>query len=187
MAFKEWDVILQALASGEQSLLLRKGGISEGKHGFQWIHDRFFFYPSLFHEQGEQVKPAADGSPRVVTSHDKVQDGRLEQVPFSLYAETIKTGRIADWTHVKALDDYHIWNEDIVRERFDWGEAPGISYALVQLWRLPQPWILPDRAGFGGCRSWMGLPSAENGGWQAVLETASSVVPKNRPPEKLLA
>jgi len=33
-AFKEWQVIVDALAVGEQSLLLRKGGIAEGRGGF---------------------------------------------------------------------------------------------------------------------------------------------------------
>ncbi len=187
VAFKEWDVVLQALASGEQSLLLRKGGISEGKHGFQWIHDRFFFYPSLFHEQGDQVKLAADGSPRGVTAHHEVNEGRVDPVPFSLYAETIQSGRITDWSQVEALEPFHIWKAEIVRERFDWGEEPGISFALVQVWELSQPWILKDRSGFGGCRSWMGLPSEENGSWETALEKALLVEPKNRPPQELLA
>ena len=33
-AFKEWHVVVEALAAGEQILLLRKGGIAEGRGGF---------------------------------------------------------------------------------------------------------------------------------------------------------
>jgi len=62
VAFKEWQLVAQALVRGEQTVIFRKGGISEGKAGFQWLHDRFFLFPSLFHEQANQVKPNDDGS-----------------------------------------------------------------------------------------------------------------------------
>ncbi len=35
IAFKEWAVIVDALGRGDQILILRKGGISEGRGGFQ--------------------------------------------------------------------------------------------------------------------------------------------------------
>ncbi|MED5454303.1 MAG: DUF1802 family protein, partial [Verrucomicrobiota bacterium] len=34
-AFKEWAVVIDALGRGEQIIILRKGGIHEGKGGFQ--------------------------------------------------------------------------------------------------------------------------------------------------------
>src|SRR5687768_11757609 len=37
-AFKEWAIIVDALARGDQILILRKGGISEGREGFQIDH-----------------------------------------------------------------------------------------------------------------------------------------------------
>jgi hypothetical protein len=36
IGFKEWQVVCDALASGRQSILLRKGGIHEGRHGFSF-------------------------------------------------------------------------------------------------------------------------------------------------------
>lgn len=182
VAFKEWQLISDALVSGEQSVILRKGGISEGKAGFQWIHDRFFLFPSLFHEQSKQVKPDASGNERVIP-RPLAGEG---DVSFSVYVETIKAGRLTDWDEILRLEPFHIWNEDIIRERFEWGEEPGLSYAVVKAFPLAEPWILPDRKTFGGCRSWFGLPEEENGGWKKHLETATEVEPSCGLPDWLI-
>jgi len=173
VAFKEWQLVAEALVRGEQSVLLRKGGISEGKAGFQWLHDRFFLFPSLFHEQAEQVKPRADGSPRTLPE----PAGGGNEVVFSVYVETLATGRLTDWEEVRRLDPFHIWKEDIVRERFDWGDEPGISWAVVRAHELAHPWVLEDRKSFGGCRSWFGLPVDEGGGWIERVRSAREVEP----------
>lgn len=171
VAFKEWDLVSDALARGEQSLILRKGGISEGKAGFQWLHEQFFLFPSLFHEQAGQVIPDADGNTRAIPE-PIAPEGK---VAFSVFVETVSTGRLTDWDAVAALAPYHIWKEEIIRERFKWGDEPGISWAVVRAHELTDPWILEDRKTFGGCRSWFGLPQDEEGGFRERLETAREV------------
>lgn len=171
VAFKEWQLVAEALAAGEQSVILRKGGISEGKLGFQWLHEKFFLFPSLFHEQAQQVKTFSNGSLREIPEAG-AEEGKIV---FSVYVEAIRTGRLTDWDEVVKLDPYHIWKEEIVRERFEWGDEPGLSYAVVKAWQLTDPWILADRASFGGCRSWFGLPPEEEGGWPGRLESARAV------------
>ncbi len=173
VAFKEWQLIADALVSGEQSVILRKGGISEGKAGFQWLHDRFFLYPSLFHEQAAEVKPASDGETRSLP--ERASDSKEENVSFSVYVETLRTGRFTNWQDVLTLDPFHIWKEEIIRERFKWGDEPGISYAVVRAFSLPDPWVLQDRKTFGGCRSWFGLPADEGGSWQDRLAEAREI------------
>ena len=58
-AFKEWHVIIEALGAGEQILILRKGGIAEGRLGFEVEAPRFWLFPTRFHAQLEKTKPAA--------------------------------------------------------------------------------------------------------------------------------
>lgn len=183
VAFKEWQLVADAIASGEQSVLLRKGGISEGKAGFQWLHDRFFLFPSLFHEQATQVTPLPDGSLR---SFQPIPGLAADEVAFSVYVETIATGRITDWGEVERLAPFHIWREEIVRERFDWGDEPGLAWATIHAWKLSDPWILKDRASFGGCRSWFGLPQDEGGGWRDRLASSASAEPRCGWPEWLI-
>lgn len=175
IAFKEWKLVADAIVDGEQSLLLRKGGISEGKVGFQWLHDRFFLFPSLFHEQSEQVLPLEDGALR---SWESPADLAEDDVVFSVYIETISVGRITDWHEVERLRPYHIWRDEIVKDRFEWGDEPGISWATIRAWKLAEPWVLKDRKSFGGCRSWIGLPADEGGGWESRLTSAVAVEPR---------
>ena len=58
-AFKEWAIIVDALGRGEQIVILRKGGISEGRGGFQVTQARFLLFPTLFHQQRDAVLPDA--------------------------------------------------------------------------------------------------------------------------------
>lgn len=44
LAFKEWAVICAALADGEQTLILRKGGIDAGREGFRVARREFWMY-----------------------------------------------------------------------------------------------------------------------------------------------
>lgn len=171
-AFKEWQVICDALESGEQSIILRKGGISEGKLGFQWLHDRFFLFPTFFHEQVEQVTPDAAGQPRTF----RPQRAGGEEIEIRLFAETVETRRLTDWEEIMALAPEHIWTEQVIRERYEWGdEEYGISLARLRVFRLPEPWVLKDRAGFGGCRSWIGLPADEHPDLPALLAEAQPI------------
>src|SRR5262245_8156677 len=57
VAFKEWAVICAALATGKQSLILRKGGIAEDGGGFRPEHSEFLLYPTYFHEHHNGIKP----------------------------------------------------------------------------------------------------------------------------------
>jgi hypothetical protein len=59
--FKEWSLVCDALGAGAQSVILRKGGIHEGRGGFWWKHDRFFLFPTHFHEQRAAFTWGAEG------------------------------------------------------------------------------------------------------------------------------
>jgi hypothetical protein len=59
VAFKEWEIVVDALGRGEQILLLRKGGIHEGRGGFRPEHRRFLLFSTHYHQQRESVVPTA--------------------------------------------------------------------------------------------------------------------------------
>ena len=56
-AFKEWEAIVEALGHGAQIVILRKGGIAEGRAGFQARHPKFWLFPTGYHQQWEKTKP----------------------------------------------------------------------------------------------------------------------------------
>ncbi len=154
IGFKEWQVVCDALATGRQSILLRKGGIHEGRDGFSFAHPSFFLFPTRFHAQANQVR---EGEVNVMPEW---QPGELIRITH--HAEAMWAITLTDWDAVAALEPFHIYSESTVRDRFDWqgkGMVSGsIHVALVRVRQLDTPWEVPYHAGFGGCRSWLSLP-----------------------------
>src|SRR5438445_10939324 len=60
IGFKEWAVVCEALGRGRQSIILRKGGIAEGRDGFSFKHKDFYLFPTWFHEQPQKVRSEPD-------------------------------------------------------------------------------------------------------------------------------
>ena len=148
--FKEWTLICDALGRGEQSIILRKGGIAEGRAGFRFQHGEFLLFPTLVHEQVSKLKlPPATPLPATRS------DGQIE-VRHSVRVEW--TEDVADWEKVRALAPFHLWQESEIEKRFHQDENPSVSLAFVRVSRLSQPFVFPDSPRFGGCRSWIPLP-----------------------------
>ncbi len=153
--FKEWKLVCDAMERGEQSLILRKGGISEGKHGFQWLHREFFLFPTYFHEQAGRLQLSWEPDSGEVPTKER------DRVEIRQFAEIAFTAEISDLVQAQSLADFHVWAPEVIEERFGCGENNGISLAVMRVFRLNAPWILENRASFGGCRSWLGLPEDE--------------------------
>jgi len=161
ISFKEWQVVCDALASGRQSILLRKGGIHEGRAGFSFAHESFFLFPTRFHAIGDHVR---EGHVEVAPEW---QPGDIIRITHHAEAEWAVT--LTDWEKVRALEPFHIYSEKTVRDRFDWegkGMASGsIHVALVRVRELAQPWEFAYEPKYGGCRSWVKLPEPP-AGWR---------------------
>ena len=56
-ALKEWATIVNALENGDQTVLLRKGGILEDSSGFVVESERFFLFPTFEHQEKKHLKP----------------------------------------------------------------------------------------------------------------------------------
>ena len=78
--FKEWALVCEALGRGEQTILLRKGGIAEGREGFGFRHDEFFLFPTFFHEQLVKVR-----TPEAEIPMAECGEGISPQYPGSLF------------------------------------------------------------------------------------------------------
>ncbi|MEM9478044.1 MAG: DUF1802 family protein [Verrucomicrobiota bacterium] len=148
-AFKEWVQVCEALGSGRQIVILRKGGIAEGREGFQFKHSEFFLFPTVFHAAADQLKPDWQGEP----VEEGAADAERTEVCVDYFAEIAKSRVLTDWEEVKMLDKYHGWTEETIRARFDYDEAPGVSLAVVRVYRLPETWVFPFENKHGGCRS----------------------------------
>lgn len=157
VAFKEWAVICDMLGSGKQSLILRKGGIHEGQKGFQFEHQKFALFPTRFHEQGQSVRIDAKES---VIPKTEYEIG--ETVPIQYWAKIDSIWNLSQWESIAALNEFHVWKEQIILERYHWGkeknEEPSISAALVRTFKFEAKHNITYEKKYGGCRSWVKLP-----------------------------
>ena len=152
-AFKEWAVVVDALGRGEQILILRKGGIAEGRDGFQVEHPSFLLFPTLFHQQRESVIPAAQ------ERFDKIARQLIstEIVRLDFFAEVVASRRIDSLSAAESLRGQHVWRDEIIAERFDWGRAKNLFALAVRIHQLPLTIELPILPAYGGCKSWVEL------------------------------
>ncbi len=164
VGFKEWANVCEALGTGVMSLILRKGGIHEGRGGFEFKHQGFFLFPTWFHTQGEKLTWQAPDPDRFVFPPE---DGRTS-VDVDYYARLEKVWRVTEWDRMAALAPYHVWNESMVRERFAYDEESCLNVALVRTYKLPERWSFPYSKSYGGCRSWVNLPEPP-AGWRDAL------------------
>jgi hypothetical protein len=160
MAFKEWSLICDALADGSQSLIFRKGGIAEGRGGFSFDHHRFWFFPTQFHTQKNQVLPVAANSDHSRFREHSLQPG--EGFELDLMGEITLKGILDAWWKVEQLRSFHHWQDAVLKERFEYGTPKGIQFALVRVYRADSPLQLIMERSFGGCRSWIQLPESSN-------------------------
>ncbi len=168
IGFKDWAVICTALGSGRQSLILRKGGIAEGRDGFRFKHERFFLFPTGYHQQFDKVRDGGDiqRNAPAATDAESVEVRYLFVLEFAHWLD--------EWSQVSHLEPMHIWREDAVRERFEYGDERGIQCAFGRGYRCSAPWTFPNRSSYGGCRSWVTLPAPPASlSWLPVLDDAT--------------
>jgi hypothetical protein len=168
-AFKEWAIVADALLRGEQIVIFRKGGLREGRHGFQVEFPRFWLFPTLFHQQRDSVLPTAQARfDELAPNFPAAGVLRLE-----VFAHVTAWRQLDDLESAQRLRGQHIWRDDVVAERFDWGRSKQIHALAVRVFRLPKPVELPMRDSYGGCKSWIELEEDLGiEGAQPVLDSA---------------
>ena len=153
MAFKEWAVVVDALGRGEQIIILRKGGISEGPGGFKVEHSEFLLAPTLFHQQRESVIDSAQ------TRYDKISPDfpKPDQLRISYFARVVEWKQLNSLASLQALRGQHIWRDEVLSDRFEWGRANGIYALVLRVFRIPKDRELAMLPAYGGCKSWIDL------------------------------
>ena len=162
--FKEWTLICDALGCGSQSIIIRKGGIAEGRAGFRFQHDEFLLFPTLFHEQVAKLKLPPE------TPLPLLREDRQHSIDFRVRVEW--TRDVDDWATVQALAPFHLWQESELLKRFHYEEEKGrtgLSIAFVRVEKLVTSFVFPDSPKYGGCRSWIQLPEVAESAATAAL------------------
>ena len=153
IAFKEWMIVADALGRGEQIIILRKGGINEGRGGFKLEHSRFLLFPTLFHQQRESVVSSAQ------LRFDEITRGfpPKDCVRIEFFCDLAGWQRLDSLAAAERLRGQHIWRDEVIAQRFDWGGERNILALAARVFRLPEVVELPMREDYRGCKSWIAL------------------------------
>ena len=150
VALKEWATVCRALATGRQTLLLRKGGISESIGGFELEHNQFLLFPTYLHQNLESLKPEAHADFQPHTAEP-------DQIDLSLAATVTDIHQLKSRQQMDDLDDQHIWRAPLIDMRFNYRPQNPLYLLVLRAYRLAKPTTIPNTPAYAGCKSWVPL------------------------------
>ena len=161
VAFKEWAGVCAALLTGQQSLILRKGGVAETDGEFRPDHPAFWLYPTVVHQAEQGLR-----TPQVVPPTEP------NRVPIEGLAVVEWTGRVDRLDQLDQLAPFHDWTEATIRQRFHY-RRPGLWALVVRVYRRIEPWPLAVTDEQLGCKTWVPLdPGLATEGIEPILPAA---------------
>jgi len=152
-ALKEWATVLEAMARGEQLVLIRKGGLVEPGRGFELLSPAFAFYPTFEHQAVGYLR-----APYQRYFEEARQRRAPEgEVRIDLIGAAVSSVQSSDPAIVQRLEPFHIYNEAFVTQRLKWQPEEPLAIVVVRVFRLPSPQVLTVTPRYAGCKSWVDL------------------------------
>ena len=134
-ALKEWSSVIDALGSGQQVILLRKGGIADPKFGVE--ADRFYLYPTFFHQPEAHAEP--------------------DTVDITHWCEVARTWRIRDLDTLSSLAPFVAMSRSAIEARYRFRPDQALHVIGVRTYALPSASTIRVTPEYLGCRSWVSL------------------------------
>ena len=166
LALKEWSIICKALEDGNQTILLRKGGILEYKKGFEIRQKSFLLFPTLEHQAEEYLQSKYLKTYDLLLRGNKSQDIQNKTNTLLVMARIEAIQEFHDHEMLPELEKYHIWNEKYVNMRMNYNPKKPMNALLLRVYKLPQPISIDVNPEWAGCKSWIDIDIAEKYGNQ---------------------
>ena len=157
---REWQSVCDAIAAGRNQLLIRKGGIAEGRAGFELKKNFFGLLPTLFHQM-KIANPQADAPepPRVIT----------------VICQLVEAYALSSETDLSSLGALHAYTPEQLAARQTYKTERPLNLLIVRPFRLRQPIELAGGAIKASCKSWVEAPLCHPmGGIEPVTEMNAS-------------
>ena len=133
-ALKEWASVIDALGSGAQIVLIRKGGLADQSFGVE--AERFYLFPTNYHDAGG-AEPT--------------------HVPITHWAEVVKTWQIRDAAMLPRLEALTVLDTAAIETRYRFRPDQAINVIAVRAYRLANPADIVMKPEYSGCRSWVSI------------------------------
>ncbi len=169
-ALKEWATVLEAMARGEQIVLIRKGGLIEPGSGFELVADVFLLYPTFEHQTVAYLR---------LEFQRYFEDASARRAPagevrFELAGVAAGSWQVSDPGVIERLREFHLYNAVFATQRLKWQPDMPLVIAAVRVFRLPAPQTISVAPHYAGCKSWVQLDKAlPLAGAQPVLDDAT--------------
>lgn len=171
IALKEWSVVCEALRTGRQAILVRKGGIHDGPQGFTPEHQQFWLFPTRFHQaETEIVTSAHDLIPKAQSAVPPA--GRLH---LSMQARVVDCFQVIREDQLALLQDLQILTAEVLQQRFHY-RRPGLHILALEVFQTSEVLDLPDLPEYAGCHCWVELrdvPDIKNQTLRPIQQTVN--------------
>lgn len=166
LALKEWSIICKALEDGNQTILLRKGGILEYKKGFEIRQKSFLLFPTLEHQTEEYLQSKYLQTYDLLLRGNKSECIQNKTNTLWVLARIEAIQEFHDHEMLPELEKYHIWNEKYVNMRMNYNPKKPMNALLLRVYKLPQPISIDVNPEWAGCKSWIDIDISEKYGNQ---------------------
>jgi len=154
VALKEWSAAVHALLDGRQTVLLRKGGIGEKR--FSVTAEEFLLFPTVAHSHAQRVRPEHRDLLAAAA-----QDSTQDRVVIRAAAKVVAVVEVTRPEALAAIEEFHIWTRASVREdRLDFRPRHRLTVLVLVASPLSEPLELDRDPRYGGCTSWVEVPSS---------------------------
>jgi hypothetical protein len=152
IAFKEWAGVCDALFQGRQSVIIRKGGISEGPGPGIFVpeYSEFWLYPTWIH-QAEQGLRGDAAQPSSAHPSGPEADG---SIPIRGLVRVDQIGRVESEKTLPALEEFHCLTCETILKRFHY-RNPGLWVLGARVWLRDSVLPVVATPEHAGCKTWV--------------------------------
>ncbi|MCE9652790.1 MAG: DUF1802 family protein [Nitrosarchaeum sp.] len=151
-SLKEWATVVQALENGDQTVILRKGGILDVASGFKIESKKFLLFPTQEHQESNHIKPQFHKYCEQV----KANPPKNGFNKITSYAEVLSEADVSSEETIKKLSVFHIWSDSYIDERRNWKSENPMKAIFLKIYKIPELNI-PLKFEYQGCKSWINI------------------------------
>ena len=151
-SLKEWATVINALENGDQTVLLRKGGILDVASGFRIESKKFLLFPTQEHQEYNHIKPQFHNYLEQVKSNPPKNGFNR----ITSYAEVLAEADISSEETIKRLSSFHIWSDSYINERRNWKPENPMKAVFLKVYKIPE-FNTPLKSEYQGCKSWINI------------------------------
>ena len=150
-AFKEWAASCDALGTGRQVMLFRKGGVKEKDHVFKMEHPHFYLFPTYEHQDATSIKPEFQD----LLKSSLEAKPELGEVMIKYWAKVEEAVPMSSMEPIHKQLANHIWSEACIDYRWTYQSSKPLWLLLLRVYKLETPLVLEVLEEYTGCKSWV--------------------------------